>query len=221
MKDWITFADAHNLQVAMNNRCGALPQYDTPEYAKFSSIQTQKWESSESVDPYSYGYNRYTRDKDYRSTNYIITSLVDIVSKNGNYLLNIGPDGDGVVPRAVVRRLKAVGEWLAHSGDCIFDTNYFFFGAESGSLRFTRTRSTFCIIAIERPTNGQVIIDTPIPILANDTISLLGAGEEGRSLKWSKRGLYDTVIEVPEYVLNKVHDAWAFQVHYNISGRWN
>lgn len=70
----------------------------------------------------AYGYNRYTKDEDYRSPEYLITSLVDIVSKNGNYLLNIGPDGDGIVPPPVVERLKAVGDWLSHSGECIFDT---------------------------------------------------------------------------------------------------
>jgi len=102
--------------------CGALPQFNTPEYAKLSSIQTPKWESSESVDPYSYGYNRYTCDEHYCSPKYLITTLIDIVSKNGNYLLNIGPDGDGIVPPPVVQRLKAIGEWLGHSGDCIFDT---------------------------------------------------------------------------------------------------
>jgi len=82
--------------------------------------------------------------------------------------------------------------------------DYFFFGAESGPLRFTRTRETFCIIALERPKNGRVIIDTPIPILGNDTIGLLGAGEEGSQLKWSQHGGYSTVIEVPDNLLNKV-----------------
>jgi len=220
MKDWIRFADANDIQVAMNNRCGALPQFDTPEYAKFSSIQTQKWESSESVDPYSYGYNRYTRDEHYRSPKYLITTLIDIVSKNGNYLLNIGPDGDGVVPPPVVQRLKAIGKWLAHSGDCIFDTDYFFSGAEFKSLRFTRTRKTFCVIAIERPRHGRVIVDTPVPVLGNDTIRLLGAGKEGSNLKWSKHNHYGIAIEVPDHVLDKVEHAWAFQIKYNISGYW-
>ncbi|KAF8305580.1 glycoside hydrolase [Clavulina sp. PMI_390] len=216
LEDWLPFADKNGIQFAMNNRCGALPQFDTPEYAKFSSIQTQKWESSESVDPYSYGYNRYTKDEDYRSPQYLITSLVDIVSKNGNYLLNIGPDGDGVVPRPVVQRLKAVGEWLAHSGDCIFDTDYFFFGAEYRSLRFTRTSDTFCIIAIERPKNRLLVIDTPVPVLPHDTIALLGAGSEGANLTWSQHQNGPLVIDVPDSLLDKIDHAWAFQVTYKI-----
>jgi alpha-L-fucosidase len=70
----------------------------------------------------AYGYNRNTKDESYRSPYYIVSSLVDIVSKNGNYLLNIGPDGDGVVPPAVVKRLEAVGFWLKQAGECIFGT---------------------------------------------------------------------------------------------------
>jgi alpha-L-fucosidase len=91
----------------MNNRCGALPQFDTPEYASFSSVQTWRHESSEGIDPYSCklsrkesvcvgiyvilfflppidGYNRITKDEDYRSAEDIIHKIVNIVSKNGN-----------------------------------------------------------------------------------------------------------------------------------------
>jgi len=63
---------------------------------------------------------------------------------------------------------------------------------------------TFCIIAIERPRHGRVIVDTPVPVLGNDTISLLGAGEEGLNLKWSKHNHYGIEIEVPDHVLDKV-----------------
>lgn len=61
------------------------------------------------------------KDEDSRSPKYLIASFVDIISKSGNYILNIGPDGDGVVPRPVVERLKAVGEWLEHFNNCIFE----------------------------------------------------------------------------------------------------
>lgn len=178
-------------------------------------------------------------------------------------MLNIGPDGDGIVPPPVVERLSAVGSWLKHSGECIYGTvgfsptiwikcpfsilllsfllqNYFFFGAESGHLRFTRTASTFCIIALERPKDGLVVIDTPIPVLENDTINLLGAGTEGENLSWAKLD-GSIVIKVTDELLDKVCTptyrvincdspscsmpdlisqiqwAWAFQVTYNIA----
>ncbi|KAG8840554.1 hypothetical protein FRC20_005557, partial [Serendipita sp. 405] len=102
---WYNDAIKQNRQVAMNNRCGVAPDFDTPEYARFSSIQTKAWETNEGIDPYSYGYNRQTRDEDYRSAEAIIHSLVDIVSKNGNYLLNLGPTGEGEIIPAMVERL--------------------------------------------------------------------------------------------------------------------
>ncbi|KAF8305579.1 glycoside hydrolase family 29 protein [Clavulina sp. PMI_390] len=217
VEEWWSFVDENNMQVAMNDRCGALPQFDTPEYAKFASIQTQKWESSESVDPASYGYNRITKDSDYRTPQYIITSLVDIVSKNGNYLLNIGPTGDGVVPAIVAQNLKGVGDWLNDSGPCIFDTNYFYFGAQDAkaAYRFTRTNSTFCVIALGRPSKELVVVDTPVPLLASDTVALLGAGDAGTNLTWTRQTNGSIAIQVPNAVVDSVENAWAFQFTYN------
>ncbi len=70
----------------------------------------------------AFGYNRVTSPQDYRSPHYLLHTLIDIVSKNGNYLLNIGPDGDGIIPQPVVERLLAMGHWLGHSGECIYET---------------------------------------------------------------------------------------------------
>jgi alpha-L-fucosidase len=77
-----------------------LPDFDTPEYATFASIQERKWESSEGMDPHSYGYNafvfcdthgscpdythRETSAEKYKNATTLIHNLVDIVSKNGN-----------------------------------------------------------------------------------------------------------------------------------------
>ncbi|KDQ18267.1 glycoside hydrolase family 29 protein [Botryobasidium botryosum FD-172 SS1] len=186
-REWYPYAESQGRQVIMNNRCGALPQFDTPEYARFSSIQNGKWETSEGIDPYSYGYNRRTKAEDYRSASTIITTLVDIVSKNGNYLLNIGPTGEGEIIKPMVDRLLEVGKWLAHSGECIYGTDYFFLGAESGDIRFTRTPTTFCIIALSRPQNGMLVVQKSVPVLPGDEIELLGAGEDGRRLHQENR----------------------------------
>lgn len=64
--------------------CGAVPDFDTPEYARFASVQTHHWETSEGIDPWSYGLNKDTKPDAYRSAETIIHSLVDITSKNGN-----------------------------------------------------------------------------------------------------------------------------------------
>lgn len=64
--------------------CGAVPDFDTPEYTTFGSTQTRKWEASEGMDPYSYAYNSATPSSQYKNAMTIVHTLVDIVSKNGN-----------------------------------------------------------------------------------------------------------------------------------------
>ncbi len=49
--EWYNAAARAGREVTMNNRCGAIPDFDTPEYTKFSSIQERKWETSEGIDP--------------------------------------------------------------------------------------------------------------------------------------------------------------------------
>lgn len=82
-------------QVMINNRCGVPGDFDTPEYARYSAVQRRKWESNLGLDPFSYGYNQATPDSAYLDPASIVTSLVDIVSKNGNFLLDIGPTANG------------------------------------------------------------------------------------------------------------------------------
>lgn len=59
-------------------------------------------------------------DEDWKSEKRLLSNLVDIVGKGGNYLLNVGPDGKGVIPEASVSRLKAMGDWLEKNGDAIY-----------------------------------------------------------------------------------------------------
>ncbi|KAG8706494.1 hypothetical protein FRC11_008185, partial [Ceratobasidium sp. 423] len=211
--EWYNHAAKAGKQVTMNNRCGFVPDFDTPEYARFSSIQTHSWETSEGIDPYSYGYNRQTKDEDYRSAETIIQTLVDIVSKNGNYLLNLGPTGEGEIIPAMVERLVEVGEWLEHSGECIYNTTYSFLGAEAGSFRFTTTPKFFCIIAFSKPQDGWVVIDRSMPILPGDIVTFLG-DENARPLAWSYRDGRFTIL-VPETLVDTIKHAWAFKITYS------
>ena len=64
-----------------------------------------------------FGYSRH--DKKWKSTKKIVHMLIDIVSKGGNLLLNIGPDEKGHIPEDSVTRLREVGEWLKVHGKAI------------------------------------------------------------------------------------------------------
>jgi alpha-L-fucosidase len=68
----------------------------------------------------TWGYKSY--DHNWKSTATLIHNLVDIASKGGNYLLNVGPTSEGLIPAPSVERLKEVGQWMKSNGDAIYGT---------------------------------------------------------------------------------------------------
>lgn len=132
----------------------------------------------------------------------------------------------------MVDRLLEVGRWLGHSGSCIYGTvsrnvethfyhpdlilfpqRYFFLGAEYGSLRFTQTADTFCIISLSRPEGGFLEVDRLVPVAEGDNISLLGGGAAGFDLPFRYEGK-KLVIDAPQAALDEVQHAWVFRVVY-------
>ena len=77
------------------------------------------WETPATIND-TWGFK--THDHNWKSTTQLIQNLVDIVSKGGNYLLNIGPDAAGAIPEPSVERLEAMGAWLDVNGESIYGT---------------------------------------------------------------------------------------------------
>ncbi|GLB37874.1 putative alpha-L-fucosidase [Lyophyllum shimeji] len=210
---------ANNRQVTMNNRCGAVPDFDTPEYATFGSTQTQSWESSEGMDPHSYGFNSATQPSQYKNASTIVQTLVDIVSKNGNYLLDIGPTAEGEIIAPMMNNLLDAGSWLKYSGDCVYDTGYWFPSSQESlsgqSIRFTTTPKTFCIVAFNQPQNGVLTVQKRLPLLPGDQIRLLGPTGASASLPWAVDSTTGRLtVNVSDAALAGGQFAWAFQVSY-------
>src|SRR5258708_23307885 len=84
----------------------------------------------------TWGYKSY--DTNFNSTETLLRNLIDIASKGGNYLLNIGPASKGNVPPAEVERLHQVGKWLTVNGEAIYGTQPTLFGDEAGSFSATQ-----------------------------------------------------------------------------------
>ena len=68
----------------------------------------------------TWGYKSY--DNDWKSLNEMLFWIVEIASKGGNYLLNVGPDGNGIIPEASVKILKEIGAWMKVNGEAIYGT---------------------------------------------------------------------------------------------------
>lgn len=134
-------------KVVINNRIGkrsvlqsllgigsrkALGDYDTPENIIPKKLPPRDWETCMTFND-SWGYK--ADDHNWKPTEKLIQMLVDCVSLSGNFLLNVGPTAEGVIPQESVVRLLEIGKWLKRNGEAIY-------GAEAGPIRTDCLRST-------------------------------------------------------------------------------
>ena len=68
----------------------------------------------------TWGYKSF--DEKWKSTETLLRNLIDIASKGGNYLLNVGPTSEGLIPAPSVERLEAIGRWMKVNGEAIYGT---------------------------------------------------------------------------------------------------
>lgn len=89
------------------------------ERGQLGDIRPLYWQTDTSISNKSWGN---IKDDTFKSPQFVIHQLADIVSKNGNLLLNIGPRSDGTIPEEIQQVLRDVGSWLAVNGDAIYGT---------------------------------------------------------------------------------------------------
>jgi len=125
---WLFNESPSRAEVVINDRWGKECRhkhggYFTTEYGAGMADDSHPWEESRGLG-YSYGWNRAENIDDYKSARELVLVLVDLVSRGGNLLLDIGPTGDGRIPVIMQDRLIQIGNWLQVNGEAIYGTRF-------------------------------------------------------------------------------------------------
>jgi len=184
-------------QVIMNNRLFRIPEAGfsgmgmdditgrlDPKYGDFitpeqfipaTGLPGLDWESCMTMNT-GWGYNEH--DHNWKSSEEIIRNLIDIASKGGNYLLNIGPKGDGSVPAESVTCMKEVGAWMKENSEAIRGTTASPLDKTPFDGRITSKGKVHYAHLFSRPENGE--IELPFQV-SKATLLAGGAGLEIRA----------------------------------------
>ena len=163
------------------------------ERGQLADIRPLYWQTDTSISNKSWGY---IKDDTFKTPQFVVHQLIDIVSKNGNLLLNIGPRSDGTIPDEVQQVLRDVGSWLKINGDAIYGTRPWRIYGEgptkvaSGSFhdtdtaeytaedfRFTIKNGSLYAIELAWPSTGEAVVHSLGAMLGDqkiDTVALLG-----------------------------------------------
>ena len=141
----------------------------------------------------SFGYNRNEEPQDYNTSEQLIRMLVDIVSRGGNLLLNIGPRSDGTIPEIMINRLEDIGHWLEKNGEAIYETTVNR-KISSGNVKFTLSKNKRYLYAFVNQIPKQKFVIKGITGVGGEQIVHLG---KRRKLNWRNvRG--DLEIDIPK-----------------------
>ena len=170
--------------------------FKSPEYETLSKISEKKWEECRGLGR-SFGYNRAEGEAETINKDDLIYLLVDIVSKNGNLLLDVGPEADGTIPSVQMDRLVALGAWLDRNGEAIYGTRPWRRAegetADGRKVRFTQKDGAAYAVILGEPKGGSITI-RDLRMKPGATVSVLGAGG---TAAWKQQG-EDVAITMPE-----------------------
>src|SRR5882724_6010753 len=186
--------------------------FKSPEYETLDKISSVKWEECRGLGR-SFGFNRAEGEAETISPKDLIYLLVDIVSKNGNLLLDVGPEADGTIPPVQLSRLRALGSWLRQNGEAIYGTTPWTRAsgatADGTDIRFTRKGAVLYAILLGQPKSSSITIQS-FSLHRAAKITVLGQAEP---LDWSARGS-GTTISLPR----KLPGNYAFTLKIAGSG---
>lgn len=178
--------------------------FTTPEqHIPATGIAGVDWEVCMTMNT-TWGYSEH--DHAWKKNEVLIRNLVDIVSKGGNYLLNIGPKGDGGIPEESVKSMAAIGRWMAVNSESIYGTQASPFERPAWG-RYTRKPGMLYAHVFKWPETGELRI--PAGALPVKRAYLLA--DRGKTLMMEKAG-EDLVIQLPGKAPDSIASVIAMEV---------
>lgn len=151
-------------KVIVNNRVGhardrALGDYSTPEQTiPPTGLPGVDWETCMTMND-NWGYNSH--DHNYKTVKVLVQDLVDIASKGGNLLLNVGPTPEGTFPPEAIDRLNGLGAWMKVNHDAIYDTTASVFKSLAFgrcTVRAGKSRTKLFLHVFDWPSDGKLLV---------------------------------------------------------------
>ncbi|MEM0966325.1 MAG: alpha-L-fucosidase [Verrucomicrobiota bacterium] len=202
-------ADAWGKQVCIIYKGDDLPKgvglLDV-ERGKLDRLWPVLWMTDTTVFEDTWGY---VEGAPLKSVDLLLHDFIDIVSKNGTLLLNIGPKADGTIPNDQREVLHQIGAWLKANGDAIYGTRPFLAYKDGEAIRYTRKANNVYAISLQRP-EGPILLremtESKLGGLQVESVRLLNGGAE---VEWSTGPEGLTII--PPSDLPGIR-AWVFAV---------
>lgn len=147
----------------------------TREYTHVEGIVESPWESTRGLG-FSFGYNEAEGPEHSLSGAALVGLLVDVVSKNGNLLINVGPRADGSIPELQSASMSAMGRWLGVNGDAVYGTRPWLRAGDriGAPVSYTTSGGDVFVHAID-PTAGEIRL--PSELAGAGSVTWLGAGD--------------------------------------------
>ena len=172
------------------------PEQEIPD----TGIPGVDWESCMTMND-TWGYKHF--DENWKSTETLVRNLVDIASKGGNYLLNIGPKADGTIPEASIERLTEIGAWMNINGESIHGSQASPYDKPEWG-RYTRKEGKLYVHVFDWPEGGGEL-EVPVDKESVHIVYLLDGGQKLGFITRSVSGFEDRFyLVLPEQASNPI-----------------
>jgi alpha-L-fucosidase len=184
--------------------------FGTPEQEILAGTSTLDWESCMTMND-TWGFK--STDNNWKSAETLIHNLVDIAAKGGNYLLNVGPTAEGLIPQASVERLAEMGDWMDVNGEAIYGSRLWAHYEDGENVRYTNVGDNVYAISLGWP--GEELELTHVQPDADSEIRLLGYDQP---LEWAYDATDGLTITLPAALQNESARPSKYAYAFRITG---